>query len=329
MRRGNGDGSIIKLSGKRRKPYAVRVTIGWTIDGKQQYKYVGYYTSKTEAKKCLNEYLTNPQKARLEKHTLKSVFNNMIEKSKFTEGTRKQYEGGFKKFPHLHNKNISDIELWELEELLKGQTPAVQARIKKTLHNCYKYALKHDYVNKNLAEYLEIDTAAPAEKEIFTLDEINTLWLNTEAATHKDIPIILLYSGLRISELLDLKTSDIDLDNKTMNITKSKTKAGIRLVPIHEKILPLIKNRYDHNNPYLIMNNGRKMAYSTFLREYWNNKHTPHGARHTFITYLRKYTNNELAVKRIVGHSTSDITDHYTHLTIEELNDVINLLEYK
>lgn len=40
IRRGNGEGSTIKLSGKRRKPYAVRVTVGWTADGKQKYKYV-------------------------------------------------------------------------------------------------------------------------------------------------------------------------------------------------------------------------------------------------------------------------------------------------
>ena len=38
MRRGNGDGSIFKLSGKRRRAYAVRITIGWSEDGKQKYK---------------------------------------------------------------------------------------------------------------------------------------------------------------------------------------------------------------------------------------------------------------------------------------------------
>ena len=53
MRRGNGDGSIFKLSGKRRRAYAVRITIGWSEDGKQKYKYVGYYANKTEAKKHL------------------------------------------------------------------------------------------------------------------------------------------------------------------------------------------------------------------------------------------------------------------------------------
>lgn len=46
MRRGNCDGSIFKLKGRRRRPYAVRVTVGWTDDGKQKYKYIGYYEKK-------------------------------------------------------------------------------------------------------------------------------------------------------------------------------------------------------------------------------------------------------------------------------------------
>ena len=78
MRRGNGDGSIFKLSGKRRKPWAVRITIGWENDGKQKFKYLGYYQNKTDAKKALNDYLANPQKMKLEKRTLESIFKICI-----------------------------------------------------------------------------------------------------------------------------------------------------------------------------------------------------------------------------------------------------------
>ena len=56
MRNPNGYGSIIKLSGKRRKPFAVRVTIGWNNNGKQIYKYIGYYKTKQEADRQLVYY---------------------------------------------------------------------------------------------------------------------------------------------------------------------------------------------------------------------------------------------------------------------------------
>ena len=56
MRRANGEGPIFKLSGKHRKPWAVRITIGYDDNGKQIYKYVGYYPIKTEAKVAMIEY---------------------------------------------------------------------------------------------------------------------------------------------------------------------------------------------------------------------------------------------------------------------------------
>ena len=49
-RRGGGDGSIFKLSGNRKNPYAVRITVGWSDNGTQKYKYIGYYPTKTKAK---------------------------------------------------------------------------------------------------------------------------------------------------------------------------------------------------------------------------------------------------------------------------------------
>lgn len=329
MRRGNGDGSIIKLSGKRRKPYAVRVTVGWTNEGKQKFKYVGYFTSKTDAKKALNEYLANPKQQIIERQTLENVFNKMLDKSNFTDGTKKQYISGYKKLETLSKRQIDTITLEELEELLELETPNTQARIKKTLSNIYKYALKYEYVTRNLADFLEIETAQAKERKVFTKEEIQALWANMGTQRHDDIPIILLYSGLRISELLDITTDNVDFESNTIFIAKSKTAAGVRTIPIHPQILPLIQKRHNARNKYLFMNNGRKLPYSTYMREFWAVKgHTPHEARHTFVTQLEKCSDDRIALKKIIGHALTDITDHYTHRTIEELQAVINTLEY-
>ena len=331
MRRGNGDGSIIKLSGKRRRPYAVRVTIGWTDDGKQKYKYISYHEKITEAKTALREYLLQPEKLKLEKHTLKSVFEAMMKKANFSKGTADQYTGAFRQLETLHNKDIAEIELDELESIVETQSPSGQARIRKTLVNCYKHAMKYDYVNKNLAEFITVESLKPQKEKVpFTIEEIKNLWKYVYTQRFDDIPLILLYSGLRISELLELRTENIDLKNKTLNITRSKTAAGIRIVPIHEKILPLIKKRYNKNNTHLITLDGKEMTYSQFNRTYWKiENHTIHETRHTFITHLSKLSDDNIAIKRIVGHATSDITEHYTHRTLDELNSVINKLEYK
>ena len=165
MRRGNGDGSIFKLSGKRRKPYAVRITIGWDESGKQKYKYIGYYTNKKEAKQALTDYLAHPKKIRLEKQTLGNIFQSMLDKSNFTEGTKKQYISGYKKIESLANYKIDEIKLEDIEDLMISETPNTQARIKKTLSNCYKYAMRYDYVSKNLSDFIEVKTEKAKERK--------------------------------------------------------------------------------------------------------------------------------------------------------------------
>ena len=88
MGRGNGDGSIYKLSGKRRRPWAVRVTTGWTLEGKRMHKYVGYYRTKTEAKDALMDYLTNPYDLSNKNVKLMDVFKEWYENTDLAEKFR-------------------------------------------------------------------------------------------------------------------------------------------------------------------------------------------------------------------------------------------------
>lgn len=326
MRRGNGEGSIFKLSGKRRKPYAVRITTGYTDEGKQKYKYIGYYEKITEAKAALREYLVNPSGETVASQTFKEVFDAMIEKSKFSSGTIQQYTSGFNQLSEFHNRQISFITLGELEDVIEDQVPSAQARIKKTLNNIYKHALKYEYVTRNLADFIDIETQQAKERNPFTIEEINELWKNPE---ENDITLILLYTGMRISELLGLECKNINLEDKTIYIEKTKTAAGTRYIPIHTNILPFVEKRLNDGNKYLITNNKKPIAYSTFLQRHWKSDHTIHETRHTFVTHISKCSTDNIAIKKIVGHALSDITEHYTHRTIEELHQTMEKLEYK
>lgn len=325
----NGEGSIICLDGKRKRPYAVRLTVGWTKEGKQKFKYLSYHEKIVEAKNALREYLVNPYN--LETQTLKTVFDAWMEKADLKEGTAYNHNNSFKKLEHLHNKEINKITLKELEQTLENYKPTVQKTIRKTLRNCFKYALKHDYVTKDITQHLDVDKHTNVKDiNIFTVEEINELWDNVGSSYYDDIPLILLYTGLRISELFNLKTSEVDLENGIFNITDSKTKNGIRVLPIHKKIVPLIKKRYNPDNIYLIVNkNNNQVDYTNFIKYHWKVNHTRHEARHTFVSYLTKCVDDRVSIKQIVGHSKKDITDHYTHRSIEEVCEAINRLEYK
>jgi integrase len=110
-----------------------------------------------------------------------------------------------------------------------------------------------------------------------------------------------------------------------------------RIIPINNKILPIIQKYYNQNkeNEYLISNfKNEQMKYCNYRREKFDNimeklrmKHCPHDCRHTTISLLNSANANSLCIKRIVGHASQDLTeDVYTHKTRQELCDTINLI---
>ena len=105
----------------------------------------------------------------------------------------------------------------------------------------------------------------------FTNDEIKTVWEH-QSDPWVDTVLILLYSGWRISEFLNLKPEDIDLKEGTMK-GGTKTKAGKnRIVPIHPKIRPLIERRLAEGGSRLISYNGKicnQTQYRIFLGGYY------------------------------------------------------------
>ena len=334
LRRANGEGSIFKLSGKRRKPYAVRITTGYTDEGKQLYKYVGYYSTKTEAKTAVREYLVNPFNLDHKSTKLKDVYDRWSDQSQLAQTTMQSYSSAFNQAKQLHNMNMRDIKAAHLEAAMDQMKPHMRSVFKNAMGKVYAYALKHEIVDKDLIGLISIKTTVETkEKTPFTLTEINKL--KTFKHPLNDTALILLYTGLRINELLEITCKNVHLNERYM-IGGKKTKAGQnRIIPIHDVIYPLIKTRYEQGHKYLITKNNKKVGYATYRISYWNKmtfalglKHTPHDTRHTFTTFADRCEMNKVALKRILGHSLSDITDHYTHKDIGELLTEINKIKY-
>lgn len=165
--------------------------------------------------------------------------------------------------------------------------------------------------------------------EIFTDDEVKILWDNLHIEV-VDIILIGIYGGWRPSELTELETANIDLENSTM-IGGIKTENGInRVVPIHPKILPLIKNRLNTDSKLLFNINYEQYRYSyKKAMKALNMQHKPHEVRHTFITKAKEVGMNEYCLKLIVGHAISDLTERvYTHRQLEQLRSEMNKIVY-
>lgn len=323
--RGNGEGSVIKLSGKRKKPYACRVTVGFTDEGKQKFKYVGYYENKKDAKDALNKYLINPYN--LEKLTTEVVFEKWATTSKFTEDVLKNYKRVIDK-SGLAKKVFKDISLMQLEEAARELTPAMQKRYKAAWKNLYLYAMKHDLVNKDLASLMELDKYKAKERDAITPADIKKILRDDDV-----IPKLLLYTGMRIDELLSIETENVDLEKRIM-VGGLKTEAGKnRKIPIHKDILPIIEELYNKGYKYLLTNGkGRKIQYNNYLKEWHTDEvrtqYTPHYTRHTFVSRAIKLNLDRSVLQKIVGHANQDVTAHYTHLDNEQLLNFIDSFNY-
>ena len=164
----------------------------------------------------------------------------------------------------------------------------------------------------------------------FSREELSTLWQHTDDLGAR-VALILCYTGLRPTELAQIKTADVDLTGRFMR-GGIKTAAGKnRLIPIAEKIFPLIEGVYDPGNEFLLTLKSKPVSNVQSLRHnIWDKSplltgHLPHDGRHTCAT-LMDNADIPLKIKQLIlGHSSTDITSKvYTHKTQAQLLDAIN-----
>jgi len=344
MRRANGTGGVIKLSGNRRRPYEARVTVGHYPNGRQIGKAIGYYATRDEATAALIEYVKSPYDIDTKHITMAEVFvlwlKQVKEVGRLAAGTIRTLRSGYKHCKPLYDKPYATIKAHMMQSCIDncGQGYGVQQKIRNLFYNLDKYAYEYDIINKKYSEILVTDSPNAKEKKIFSDGEVITLLENIDKPW-VDTVIILLYSGWRISELLGLlkKNVVIDPSGKTVNYMQGgiKTKAGKdRMVPIHSAILPLIKNRLSTCNTHLIEYDGKPVPYSSYLRHFCKlmdtlkMKHTIHETRHTFGTWLDLTRPSPACANKLMGHVCDDVRLRvYTHKNMEELRDTIELIK--
>lgn len=339
MRRANSTGSIIKLKGRRRRPYAVRVTAGWTDDGKQIFKYLSYHEKKTEARKTLDAYNVNPYDIDDAKITFAEIYEQWTKTEFETLSTSmvNSYRSAYKHCKPLYGKVFKDLRKSHLQAVVDSiKAPSMQSVTKVLFLKSYKYALENDIVNKNYAQFVKVAKTETKDKVPFTREEIDILWDKMDDVKYADLVLILLYTGMRIGELLNMEKSNIFLEDRYM-IGGSKTKAGKnRIIPLHKRIVPLIEKRMqESDSQWLFINKvGAKLKYNSFTQYHWEpiiklvgNDHTPHDTRHAFISEMSRLNVNQITIRKIVGHSDKSVTEHYTHKNIEELLEAVDKLE--
>lgn len=359
MKLPNGFGSITTLSGKRRNPCMVYVTKGWDTSGKQIRKIIGYAKDWYEGYDMLSEYHKNPnylEDKEKEKITVDYVFELLEQKIRKEIGktgmSKSNYSNlinAYKKHCQpIHSKRILSLTYFELQNLIDNCNCSFTTRgyIKNICIRLFDYGklflsipLDLDIVNRlNTGEKQKSEMHSP-----LTNKELEDLWLLYEKQPSNEIEIalMLIYTGTRPKELIDIELEKVFIENQYMK-GGCKTKAGKnRTLPIHNDILPFIEKRLT-NEKYLIENiPGKKTTYK-YISNVWekvmsmiNAQHYPYDARHTLASKLDEYKINhpnslidDFTIKLIMGHAITDITQSvYIHRDTKYLVEAINLLD--
>ena len=341
MRNPNGFGSVIKLGGNRRKPYAVRITVGYTDEGKQIYKYISYHEKRNDALIALAQYNDDPFDPNAASITFENVYDAWSKKAfdDMSKNREAAYKSAYNKCESIHDKIFKNLRKIHLEAVIDQiEKPNMKVLTKYLFSKLYRYALENEIVSKDYSKFIVVkEPETQKEYHVMSSKEIQQLWDNLGTHAYSDVPLILLYTGMRIGELLAMDKENVHLDDRYM-VGGMKTEAGIdRIIPIHKDIVPLIKKRMDHVDSKVLIPNKKNMrtTYSTFRRRQWNvyleklgMDYTPHVTRHTFISRMDQLGINPITIRRIVGHANKSVTDIYTHKTIDDLIEAIDRLEY-
>lgn len=210
---------------------------------------------------------------------------------------------------------------------------SAQGAIKNLWGHLDRFAMELDIVSKCYSELLTSEPIPETTKQIFTDEEVKRVWDNQQLP-YADSLAFFLYTGFRISEVLEIKISNVDLKEGTIK-GGTKTAAGKnRIVPIHSKIEGIVKKRVEQSKSgYLFEWNGKKMNQTQY-REIWSTlmgqlqmEHTPHETRHTFRSRLDSAGANKVCIDRLMGHKSKETGERvYTHKTITELKLNIELI---
>jgi len=347
-RRGNGQGCVYK--GQNGK-WIAEVTLGYdnkqTPDGSikmlRKKKTKGCFSTRREAL----EYIPTlrQQVFATEKNIkFKDLYQKWLDihSEKVSQSTINCYKSAYKYLSPLYYTEFQNIKTEHLQKCIDDcpQGRRTKENMKALGTSLFRYAIQLDIVDRNYAEYIYIPQEAKTERLAFSIDELNLMWDNVSSVPGIIYVLVLCYTGLRLGEMLNAKTSSYHEDEKYF-IAGSKTVAGKdRIITISPRILPFFENF--GNGELLFFDDDKKITEKKFRNEIFypalnsigldkqledgSHLFTPHCCRHTFATLMKNVNAPATDKQKLIGHSKFEMTAHYTHTDINSLKNITDLL---
>lgn len=323
MRLPNHYGTVYKLPGKRRRPYVAKKFVGKTLSEasgsvRVQYKVVGYYETRKAALDALSAFNQAPYDLSKSGATLSQIYDTWSAVHYTKIRTSASYKSAWKVLAPIHDMRMEEIRLDTVQAVLdnSGKHMPVLKNVRMLISQLYDYAVIHEYIpaRPNPMNRLDIGRNNPdaITRRIFQRDEISPLWGTPDPLNR--VTLILICTGMRISELVEIR--DVDLERQVMHIKQAKTAAGVRDVPIADRIVPLVE--WYISTPRASAANIREQMKSQL-------HHLPHDTRHTFASLAVEEEIDQRLIDEILGHAHQSLTlDVYSHLGLQRKLDAVN-----
>lgn len=267
------------------------------------------------------------------RYSTKTIENYNIDLSLFVK---------FLKENNIDNFNIvSYDDLRKFLEFLykKNYSNKTISRHISSLKSFFKYLVNNEYINNNPTDLLSLpkmEFRLPKYLTIEELEKILSTAKENKKTSERDLLILEIFysTGIRLSELSNIKIEDIDNKNRTIIIKGKGNKE--RYVFYSRECSKCLKNYLENNRNALNIKGSNYLFLSTkgnqltpagieyivnniFIHSGINTQLTPHVLRHTFATHMLNEGANLMTVKELLGHSNIATTGIYTHVSNEQL----------
>lgn len=323
MRLPNGFGSIVFLTGNRRRPYWAKKFKYKDERGYPVYDTIGYYESYNDAYAALLEYNRDPYDFATRDMTFGEAADRWMKE--FTEipvdgvlpakSTVASYRAAAQKCENITNRKIREITAQELQAIIATVSAGSQHHFKTFVSSVFNWAIRNNVVQDSPIRHVHRTAKTSPKRNPFTVEEVRKIW-TMDPSPIRDTALILLYTGMRSGELLTISEQ-----TDRYIVAGEKTDAGKnRIIPIHSRIRHLVENMPKWSN--------KDRIYANFIKMFPG--HTPQDCRRTFTTRSLECGMDPIVSRKIVGHSGKDIHESaYIILkNIDYLSQQMELVEY-
>lgn len=241
----------------------------------------------------------------------------------------------FDEVKHVHLRN------WVIELVDQGLSPATVNRKIACLKSFFKFLKGREFIDHNPSarlKPLKAEKRLPAfvkENDLtYLIDHVQVDPEDFKGQRDRLIMDLLYGTGIRLSELIGLKTADFDPYQKTIKVLGKRNKE--RVIPVPDSVVNTINSYIQKKalpSDHLLVTDSGKQLYPMFVyrtvKKYLSlvstvAKKSPHVLRHTFATHLLDKGADLNAVKDLLGHTSLAATQVYTHNSLEKLKSAFD-----